>query len=748
MSPKNMGSSGVLPGFITLTFLIFLNSSALGQEISDGFNYPIGARNPGFVTAGLDGDGWKRDQSYQCEDEGGICAYPGLHSGEDWNDECGSDNDVGAAVYATANGTVVGFGAHGSYGGGQALILRHVNGDTFIYSLYLHIIISADLEFGDTVDRDQKIGTIAAIAAPHLHFELRNLLTIDVDEDGQLGEDLWPNDVGTSSKAYYQDWPDESGETVTAEQRMTLDGLRNPSDFLSSNRPPGISLERGRIPSKFTFDQDLYSGMCRHEIQYLQNLLNLDRYTRVANVDAVGSLGNETSNYGAGTMDAVKRFQEKYLGWNEYTPSYGSILTETRNELNRILRDSRAYPNVDVSLIIDSSGSMGWNDPDDARLDAARAFLTGSFAGDYVGVVDFDGGARLASPLRQLPDAKSILIDAIDTIDSSGGTNIGLGIQRGCEAIIASTSEYNLTKGAILLTDGVGGTSQQRSCFEKRRWPIYTFGLGNGVNDAELESIAADTGGEYTPLPANSLICEFQRVRAKIAGTEPPPCVSYVIFQSEYTTFYVEVEPGQLQISFSVDWLGSDIITTLTTPSGRVIDMNTVAADVTHDKGATFEVFTITNPDAGEWEVELFGADIPSGGEEATFGFVSIPAPVTIVQIDVKPGDTPNPVNLKSKGVIPVAILTTSIADGDSLDFDALDVDPLTVTFGSGAAVEAHAYGHAEDVDGDADLDLVLHFRTQETGVVCGDTNVTLTGETFGGQVLEGTDSISVKGCK
>ena len=50
-------------------------------------------------------------------------------------------------------------------------------------------------------------------------------------------------------------------------------------------------------------------------------------------------------------------------------------------------------------------------------------------------------------------------------------------------------------------------------------------------------------------------------------------------------------------------------------------------------------------------------------------------------------------------------------------------------------------------MDGDGDLDLVVHFRTQDTGIACGDTEVTLTGETFGGSI-EGRDSIVTTGCR
>lgn len=113
----------------------------------------------------------------------------------------------------------------------------------------------------------------------------------------------------------------------------------------------------------------------------------------------------------------------------------------------------------------------------------------------------------------------------------------------------------------------------------------------------------------------------------------------------------------------------------------------------------------------------------------------------TEVIVDIKPGSDPNSVNPRSKGVIPVAILSDA-------HFDATTVDPLSVRFGPDEAEEAHRRGHVEDVDGDGIDDLMLHFRTQETGIHCGTTEATLTGVTTSGESIRGTDSVRTVGCR
>lgn len=110
------------------------------------------------------------------------------------------------------------------------------------------------------------------------------------------------------------------------------------------------------------------------------------------------------------------------------------------------------------------------------------------------------------------------------------------------------------------------------------------------------------------------------------------------------------------------------------------------------------------------------------------------------VTIDIKPGASPNDINAAGKQKVPVAVMTTNT-------FDATQVDWETVSFGPNGAIEVHGRAHIEDVDEDGGMDMVLHFDTQEAGVACSDTEATLTGETFDGGAITGTDAILIVNC-
>ncbi len=111
------------------------------------------------------------------------------------------------------------------------------------------------------------------------------------------------------------------------------------------------------------------------------------------------------------------------------------------------------------------------------------------------------------------------------------------------------------------------------------------------------------------------------------------------------------------------------------------------------------------------------------------------------IVIDIKPGSGEySPINPKSKGKVPVALITSG-------DFDATQVDPTSVTFGATGTEASATKCRTQDVDSDGNLDMLCHFNNQDAkftyesleGIVMG--NLT---EDAGGTAFEGRGLLKV----
>ena len=125
----------------------------------------------------------------------------------------------------------------------------------------------------------------------------------------------------------------------------------------------------------------------------------------------------------------------------------------------------------------------------------------------------------------------------------------------------------------------------------------------------------------------------------------------------------------------------------------------------------------------------------PGGGQWVTFERSTVPVPVTI---DIIPGKDPNIIKLFSH-FVPVAILSTAT-------FDATTVDPASVML-NGTSVRMRGNGATDsqikDVDKDGDKDLIVKVFTEQMELT-NETELELTGSTFGGTMIHGTDTIQI----
>ncbi len=135
---------------------------------ADGFDYPVGKP---------DGEGYYRSRGF----------IIGRHCGDDWNGMGGGNSDLGAPVWATANGLVV-YARDARMGWGNVVIIRHCywSGGRWQYvdSLYAHLH-QIMVRQGQHVRKGQQVGTIGTnrgMYIAHLHFEIRKNLLIGINQ--------------------------------------------------------------------------------------------------------------------------------------------------------------------------------------------------------------------------------------------------------------------------------------------------------------------------------------------------------------------------------------------------------------------------------------------------------------------------------------------------------------------------------------------------------------------------------------
>lgn len=157
-----------------------------------------------------------------------------------------------------------------------------------------------------------------------------------------------------------------------------------------------------------------------------------------------------------------------------------------------------------------------------------------------------------------------------------------------------------------------------------------------------------------------------------------------------------------------------------------------------------------------EYEIRLKVTDSEGHSHIAETTCIILPKPAVEVVVDIKPGGCPNPVNTKSSGVLPVAILGSN--DYDITTIDAISIRLAGVPPLRSGYEDVGSFNDCNCIQSDPDglLDLTLKFKTQAIVEAIGDVNdgdivpLELTGVLYDPVPFEtpiaGTDCILIKG--
>ncbi len=296
---------------------------------------------------------------------------------------------------------------------------------------------------------------------------------------------------------------------------------------------------------------------------------------------------------------------------------------------------------LDLVLVIDSSGSMGQNDPHDLRKQASSLVVDRLAPIDICTVVDFDDKAKV---LADADSDKQVLKRAISQINSDGGTNIGAGLKTAFNAL--DMRKNGARKGVILLTDGVGDYHGEADLFRKKGWPVFTIGLLGNTNEALLSKIALETGGMY--FKARSAADQqklFATIFGRLSNQNLVTLIKGKVKQGETVTHTFNVDSALDSIMVTLNWPGSDLNLELLSPSGTVYQPTV--------KESTYELLDLQNPVPGQWQARVTGIQV-SRSEEPFDIMVAADTPLSVrekgLNRNYRPGE-PMLVELELSGV-------------------------------------------------------------------------------------------------
>ena len=173
-------------------------------------------------------------------------------------------------------------------------------------------------------------------------------------------------------------------------------------------------------------------------------------------------------------------------------------------------------PGVDVSLVLDRSGSMAGHKFELARKAVAHAIRL-LRPDDGLNVVVYDHEVdTVLEHMPATPVAKKQALSALARIDARGSTNLAEGWFAGARALGGATPDDRVRR-VLLLTDGLANqgltdAASLRECATRLRAEgigTTTFGLGNDFDEELLTTIAAEGGGHFYFIEQTAQIPDF-----------------------------------------------------------------------------------------------------------------------------------------------------------------------------------------------------------------------------------------------
>lgn len=153
---------------------------------------------------------------------------------------------------------------------------------------------------------------------------------------------------------------------------------------------------------------------------------------------------------------------------------------------------------LNISLVVDVSGSMEGHDRLDALKKALLGYVKKLRPTDVVSLISFSDDSKILVPAQKVGNGQ-YLRDMIEDLQASGGTDIYKGMVDGYEQVLKNFIPTG-TNRVILLTDGYGITPvdvmlAKSKEYNKKGIEMSTIGVGEGYNQSLLSLLSTAGGG-------------------------------------------------------------------------------------------------------------------------------------------------------------------------------------------------------------------------------------------------------------
>lgn len=268
-----------------------------------------------------------------------------------------------------------------------------------------------------------------------------------------------------------------------------------------------------------------------------------------------------------------------------------------------------AQAKPDMRVLIDISGSMKKNDPQNLRVPAAKLLLNLAKDESRFGMWSFGQYVNNLVPVAPVsPQWKEQAVGKLEAINSAGlFTNIGLALEKA--AMGQTTPDDQWERTIVLLSDGmvdiskdpaVNATERTRILDEviprlkQAGFRIHSVALSEGADQEFLKSVALRTGGSFSlARNADELLSIFIETSDKVNLPEQVPI--------EGDSFTID---DSIQEFTALIFRKSSIRETeLISPEGIHYSLSQGSRNVSWFADKQYDLITVYNPTPGTWKV-------------------------------------------------------------------------------------------------------------------------------------------------